>query len=371
MRLLTNKHFSGDGLRVMFGMASIVVIIAGLKAAGPLIIPILLAIFLATVSYPLTRLMMRWHFPRFLSVFITVMLNCSLLVGLGFLLNYLASDLKRTIPVKYFPLMQEKYAQLVAFMRQVNLEDVLAGVNPVEDIQNWLTHASNFQQVATVSGQVLGAVASWLSVIVLILILMTFFLSEVDVYRKNVEISSQDGPNFRKVIKASEQIQRYLLIKTAISFLTGLLAGLLCYANGVDFPLLWGIVAFALNFIPTIGSIVAAIPPVLLALLVMNPVTALIVALGYLLINTILGSFLDPLLMGKQFGIATSVVLLSVIFWGWIWGPIGMLLAVPLTMIMKLAFENSRDLKWVATLISDAPKEVPEPVEGPPPNPEQ
>lgn len=343
-------------MRVVFTLASIVIIVAGLKYAAPMIIPILMAIFLATVSYPLTRLLIKCHFPRLLSVLVTVMINCGFLVGLGFLMNYLASDLKRTIPTKYFPLIQEKYAQLAGFFRQINLEDALDGVNPVEDIQNWLAHTGNIQQVASVSGHVLGVLAAWLSLIVLVLILMTFFLSEVDVYKKNINnISSQKGPNFGKVIKASEQIQRYLLIKSSVSFVTGLLAGLLCYSCKVDFPLLWAIFAFALNFIPTIGSIIAAIPPVLLALLVINPMTALIVALGYLLINTVLGNFLDPLLMGKQFGIATSVILLSVIFWGWIWGPIGMLLAVPLTMVMKLAFENSRDLKWVATLISDSP----------------
>jgi AI-2 transport protein TqsA len=117
--------------------------------------------------------------------------------------------------------------------------------------------------------------------------------------------------------------------------------------------LLWGILAFALNYIPAIGSVIAGIPPVLLSLLVTGDWKhAVIVAGGYLLINGILGNFLEPTLLGRRFGISTLVVVISVIFWGWIWGPIGMLLAVPLTMLVKVAMDNSADFRWIAVAIS-------------------
>lgn len=353
MNFLKTKRFSGDGLRVILTLACVVVVLAGLKAASTLIITILLAVFLAIVSYPLTKLLMRIRLPRFLAVFITVIIDCGFLVGIAFLVNFMARDLARTLQTKYYPLAMEKYGELVAFLNKYELEGALDGVGEI----------INGQRVMSISSLLVSTAASWLSLIVLVLILMTFFLSETDVYLRNLRnMSRDDGPNFSKSLKASADIQRYLLIKTAISFTTGLLAGILCYIMGVDFPLLWGIVAFALNFIPTIGSIVASIPPILLALLVLSPMTAIVVALGYLAINTCLGTILEPMLMGRQFGIATAVVLLSVLFWGWIMGPIGMLLAVPLTMIIKLAFENSRDFSWVATLISDG-KEIPEEVE--------
>ncbi len=346
MKPSLDKNQAGTAMRVMLALASFIVIVSGLKAAQSLVIPILLAVFVAIVSFPLTKALMRIRFPRALAVLVTVFVDCGFLVGLAFLVNYLAGDLKKTILLKYHPLFMEKYGELAGWLRNHNLEGALDGVG----------ESISAERVMSVSGQLFGAAATLLSVTVLVLILMTFFLSESNVYRRNLRrISSQNGPNFRKIIKASSDIQRYLLIKTLISFTTGLLAGLLCYACGLDFPLLWGIVAFALNFIPTIGSIVAAIPPVMLALITSSPGVAIIVALGYLLINMCLGNFLEPLFMGKQFGIATAVVLLSVLFWGWIWGPIGMLLAVPLTMIMKMALENS-EMKWLATLISDAPK---------------
>ena len=114
-------------------------------------------------------------------------------------------------------------------------------------------------------------------------------------------------------------------------------------------------VAYVLNYIPTIGSIVAAIPPILTALLMGGWGDCFIITGAYLTINFAIGNGIEPIFLGKQFGIATSVVLLSVLLWGWVWGPCGMLLAMPITVLIKLALENSRDLSWMATIVDDAP----------------
>jgi len=110
--------------------------------------------------------------------------------------------------------------------------------------------------------------------------------------------------------------------------------------------------AFFLNFIPVIGSIVAGVPPTILALLIAGFPSALLVAGGYLLINNFLGNFLEPMLVGRRFGISTLVVVISVVFWGWLWGPIGMLLAVPLTMVLKVILESSDEFRWIGVAIS-------------------
>jgi AI-2 transport protein TqsA len=154
------------------------------------------------------------------------------------------------------------------------------------------------------------------------------------------------------MLSATRDIQRYLAIKTVVSLITGLLAGLLCWAAGLDFFILWGIVAFALNFIPVIGSLVAGVPPMILALLVAGMPNALLVAGGYLLINNFLGNFLEPILVGRRFGISTLVVVISVMFWGWVWGPLGMLLAVPLTMMLKVVLDGSEEFRWIGVAIS-------------------
>ncbi|MCP4662366.1 MAG: AI-2E family transporter, partial [bacterium] len=121
-------------------------------------------------------------------------------------------------------------------------------------------------------------------------------------------------------------------------------------------PLLWGLTAFICNYIPNVGSILAAVPPVLLAALDMGPAPAVLVAFGYLVINTGVGNFLEPHLMGRQFGISTLVVVLSLIFWGWVWGPVGMLLSLPLTMVLKITLENTEDFRWLAQLMGVNPK---------------
>ncbi len=116
--------------------------------------------------------------------------------------------------------------------------------------------------------------------------------------------------------------------------------------------MLWGLVAFLFNYVPAIGSIVAGIPPVLLALILHGFWPAMGVMACYLVINFTIGNFLEPIFMGERFGISIVVVIFSVLFWGFVWGPVGMLLAVPLTMIVKVMLDNSSDFRWISALMS-------------------
>jgi len=154
------------------------------------------------------------------------------------------------------------------------------------------------------------------------------------------------------------EIQKYLGIKTAVSMVTGILAWLVCTIFGIDFPILWGLVAFTFNYIPAIGSLLAAIPPILLALILYDNIwPAVGVLIGYLAINVTLGNFLEPMVLGNRFGISTVVVILSVLFWGYVWGPVGMFLAVPLTMMVKVMLDNSTDLRWLSVMMGKGPRQ--------------
>jgi len=147
-------------------------------------------------------------------------------------------------------------------------------------------------------------------------------------------------------------------VKTVISFATGVSAGLWVALLGIDFALLWGLAAFLLNYIPTFGSLIAMIPPVLLALVQFGPTRAVIALLGYLGINAVFGNLAEPYLTGRRIGILPLAVLLSVIVWGWMWGAAGMLLSVPITMALKIALEHSSDeLRWIAALIEGGKRE--------------
>jgi len=183
-------------------------------------------------------------------------------------------------------------------------------------------------------------------------------LSEARMFSRRFEaIVDARGPNLQRMLSATHDIQKYLGIKTLISIATGVLAGLLCWGAEVDFPLLWGLLAFSLNYIPAVGSIIAGVPPMLLALLTHDIHHAIAVGVGYLVINGFLGNFMEPALLGRRFGLSTVVIVISVLFWGYIWGPVGMLLAVPLTMMVKVALDNSYELRWLGVAISQGKKD--------------
>jgi predicted PurR-regulated permease PerM len=149
----------------------------------------------------------------------------------------------------------------------------------------------------------------------------------------------------------SDSVQRYLLIKTLVSLATGFVVGIALTILGVDYAILWAVIAFLLNYIPNIGSIIAAVPPMLIAMIQLGPMSSLLVAGLYIVINTIFGNVVEPRYMGRSLGLSTLVVFVSLVFWGWVFGPVGMLLSIPLTMVVKIALENSDRNRWLAVLL--------------------
>jgi len=186
----------------------------------------------------------------------------------------------------------------------------------------------------------------------LIILLMVFMLVDLPASLDRIrQASGQRRGPMDYISRVASGLRRYFAIKTAISVATGLLAGTLVYAMGVDYPLLWGLMAFLFNFIPAIGSILAAIPPVILALISNGPTDALIVAAGYLVINGVMGNRIEPRVTGLGLGLTTLTVFTSLLFWGWVLGPVGLLLSVPLTLAVKLGLENHPRTRWVSILM--------------------
>jgi AI-2 transport protein TqsA len=140
-------------------------------------------------------------------------------------------------------------------------------------------------------------------------------------------------------------------MKTIISMVTGIFIALAMSLIGLDYPVLWGVLAFMLNFVPNIGSIIAAVPAVMLALVQLGYAPALIVAAVYIAVNVIIGSIVEPKYMGKGLGLSTLVVFVSLVFWGWVLGPVGMLLSVPLTITVKLALDSEPETQWLGQLL--------------------
>ena len=349
-------------------LGALVLTVAGMRAAQNFFLPVLLAFFVATVSFPITRMLTRRKVPRAIAVLLTVLVDFAFIAGVVLLGVVLVQDLQGKWNTKYAAQIYEQVRDgsqgLAEKLETLGVDDAQEKIRIAVESNLASLQQIRFEKIWDFGTGVLGQVVGFFGASVIFIMLTVFMLAEAERFGRRLEaISQAKGPNIARLLSATRDIQRYLAIKTVVSLMTGFLAGLLCWAAGLDFYILWGIVAFALNFIPVIGSLVAGVPPIVLALLVAG---------GYLLINNFLGNFLEPILVGRRFGISTLVVVISVMFWGWVWGPLGMLLAVPLTMVLKVVLDGSDDLRWIGVAISsDEPQlavitqalEIPHPVE--------
>lgn len=356
LTLMPDEANKLQATRILVTAAAVVVLVTGLKLAQDFFIPVLLAAFIATVSFPITSWLRNHRVPRALAVFLTVVVDFAFLTGIVIIVITLMGDLDAKWQDKYYPAMNEKIDEVretaIVLLEKWQIPGAQDKVDDYATIEipQKIGENVNFLDVGK---DVAFGVVGFLGTTLLILILTVFMLSEARMFGRRVNaILEARGPNLDRIMAATADIQRYLAMKTVVSLATGVLAGFLCWAAGLDFYILWGIVAFALNFIPVLGSIIAGIPPFILAFLVDGGPSALAVGVGYASINVFLGNFLEPMLMGRRFGLSTLVVIISVLFWGFVWGPVGMFLAVPLTMVLKVMLDNSDELRWMSVAIT-------------------
>lgn len=335
-------------------LGAFVVICAGIKLAAALLVPFLLAGFVATATAPLVLFLNRRRWPRGLAVLVGLLVDLAALALLGALVAISVGALARRVPI-YQERIAELSRQLTIYVVELGI-----GISP-ESIRG----AIDPSWMVEVLGGLLQEVASVVSRLVLVLLIVAFMLFEVTGLPMKVRevFASQSGVD--RLRRAATEVNKYVQVKTATSLATGVLITLWCVAWDLDLPILWGLLAFLLNYIPTIGSIVAAIPAVALALLQHDLGTAAAVLFGYVVINFSIGNLIDPRLMGDALGLSPLVVFLSMIFWGWLLGPIGALLSAPLTMIVKMLFAASADLAWVAALLGPVPRIAKEKVPSP------
>lgn len=356
---------ANGGLKMLLIIAASFIVIGGLKVSESFFVPILLAFFIATVSFPITNWLREHRVPRWLAVLLTVLVDFAFLAGVVVIAVILVGDFgEKWTKVSddgrppYKTLVQQKIGDvsisIVDQLEKRNVEgaqekvDSYFSVKALEQLEQ-----IDFKQVWNLGTDVVGRVASFFGTAFFVLLMTVFMLTEARMHGRRLNaICEAKGPNFERLLSATKDVQRFLGIKTLVSLVTGLLAGFLCWVADLDFFILWGILAFALNFVPVIGSVIAGVPPTILALILFGGPQAMAVATGYAAINVFLGNFIEPMLMGSRFGLSTLMVILSVVFWGWIWGPVGMLLAVPLTMVFKVAMLHSEDFRWLAVAMS-------------------
>jgi len=186
----------------------------------------------------------------------------------------------------------------------------------------------------------------------LILLIVLFTLMEFgsfSVKAKAILIGTDESVSYISTIL--QNIRHYLGIKTLICLLTGVFVFIALLIIGVDYPLLWALIAALMNYIPNIGSIIAALPAVLFALVQLGLGGAFWTLGSFMIVNNVLGNFIEPRIMGKGLGLSTLVVFLSLLFWGFILGPVGMFLSVPFTMTIKIILEHNENTKWLSILL--------------------
>lgn len=344
------QRLPGGGARFLVVAASLIVVIAGLRQAGQVILPFLTATFLAVISLPFMTWLQRKKVPTVVAVLLTVAVAAGVVSALAMVVGQSVNEFAQVVAEsQYNERLEEQANRMREWAEGVGLP--VADWSPLDYV--------NPEAVVNLLGGTLGALAGLLQNAFLVLLAVIFILVEAAGFRAKLRLAfGEDSSSLERFSQITRQVQNYLAVKTAVSLSTGFLAWTWCYTLGLEFPLMWGVVAFIFNYIPNIGSIVAAVGPVLLALVTFEPGRAVAVAAGYVVINIIFGNFVEPTLLGRRLGLSVLVVFLSLVFWGWVWGPMGMLLAVPLTMSLKISLENTKDLRWIAVLLDANPARV-------------
>ncbi len=343
-----------SGVGPLLTAAAVVIILAGMREAQEILLPFLIAIFLAVVSSPAVLWLAAKRVPRSLAVLLVVVAMVAVGTGIAALVGTSLNSFSRNLPT-YQARLQEETSALLAWLEGLGVDVSLGVLLKYVDPGAAMGLASN----------VLTGLGAVFANGFLILLTVVFILLEVSSFAGKLRLAMGDPKlRFPHVTKFTDSVKSYLAIKTLVSLITGGLVALWVWVLGVDFPLLWGLLAFLLNYIPNIGSIIAAVPAVLLAFLQLGVGAGLTVAAGYMVVNVVVGNVVEPRVMGEGLGLSTLVVFLSLVFWGWMWGTVGMLLSVPLTMTVKIALESREETRWLAVLLGPPVPEPSRPNEG-------
>jgi len=328
-------------------LATMSIVFVVLKQAEDLVVPFLISIAIAILLSPLFTYLEKLRIPKSVSLVLITVVSLLPVVAIGGFVGNEFDDFAKNYQSieKQF---DEWLVYLSHFFQNMGID---VTQESIKDALGKANFGGMIQQLVTKTG-------NQFSNIFLIFFTVAFLLMESRFfYNKLLKITRSRGEDIKGTMVMLEKIKTYFLIKMKTSLVTGIWAFAVLWFYDVDYALLWATLAFFLNFVPVIGSIIAAIPPIVIALLDQGSGTALWVAVWYMIINMIVGNILEPKIMGKGLGLSATTVFLSMTFWGWMFGPAGMILSVPLTMVMQFLFEQYDETRWVSLMLSDYEKE--------------
>ena len=339
---------SGRANFLLLMIITVIVIGAVLKITAAVVLPFTVSLLLAIVTSPIVKFLGKLHIPRIISILLII----AFLIGVLFFIGMLLYSSGRTIITlypRYEARLTEIYIWVARFFELPYNEQLSFFDNLWSQIG-----IRNSVRVMTLSFS--NAFFRFLSSAVMVAIFMVFFLLEAVFFKKKLDMAFE-GPQASQIKKMSTdimtQVTRYLSIKFIISVVNGVLVGIGLKIVGVEFPIVWGVIQFVVNFIPNLGSIAVGVAATAFSLIQFwpNPAPIIATALIMLIINLILGSFLDPKIMGDNLGLSPLVVLISLLIWGYLWGFTGLIIAVPMMVIIKIICENIPMLEPVSILL--------------------
>jgi len=331
---------TGSNHHPLIGAAAFVVIIAGIQSAASLLVPFLLAAFIAILCLPPLNWLTAKRIPATAAVLIIALIIIVAGLLIGAFVGSSVADFSRNLPAyqnRLQALTGDTMHWLAGWGISISSQSLLDALNP--------------SAAMGMAGKLLSGLGNAVTNTFLIVLTVIFLLIEATALPHKWNAIGARAPSMHGFEQFVRSVSTYFSIKGWVSLATGIFITIWLAVIGVDYPLLWGLVAFLFNFVPNIGSIIAAVPAILLALVQLGGGEALLAGLGYIIANVVMGNIIEPKFMGKGVGLSTLVVFLSLIFWGWVLGPVGMLLSVPLTMIVKLALEANEQTQWLAILL--------------------
>lgn len=336
-----HAHTLSQGLKFLLGAAAFVAIVAGMKAAAPLLVPFLVSVYLAVIAAPMVFWLRRKGVPAPVAVILVIVTMIGLLTLMGYFVGSSINGFLNSLPV-YEEDLKGKVIELANWL----------GDHGIGLSQKTLTDSFDPGAAMGMAATLITSIGGLITKTFLILLTVIFILLEASSFsaklRRGLENADVTLSGFQEF---AITLNRYVAIKTLVSLATGASVAAWNSAVGIDYPLLWGLLAFLLNYIPNLGSIIAAVPAILLALLQYGWVTALILSVGYLVINLFISNLLEPRFLGRGLGLSTLIVFVSLVSWAWVLGPVGMLLSVPLTVTLKIALASSPRTRWIAVLL--------------------
>ncbi|MET0286298.1 MAG: AI-2E family transporter [Polyangiales bacterium] len=321
--------------------AAMVVLLGALKLATQLVVPLLLAAFLAIASAPLMFWLIRRGVNRFVAVGAAVLADVAFF-GAMFALSARGLDA--------FVSAVPRYQARVEVLRSEASEWLVAQGLP--DLGELLPTALRGESARRIVTTAFTEVFNALSMLALVLLIVSFLLVELlGIEEKLRLIFKHPELGIEQFRRAAAHVQLYILVKSGANLLTGILVALWLAAFRVDFALLWGVLAFMLSYIPTIGTLLLAVPVLAVTLLQYGFGTALVVGVGYVLINTAIAALVEPRVFGQALGLSPLVVFVSMVCWGWLWGPVGAVLSVPLTVVVKIVLAYVEGYEWLSRML--------------------